>query len=348
MNINNKAHKFLLFKVPLSLILIILLFEFIAFCLSDYKAVRHGLDRKVSNLNSNIESYNANILLFGDSVTKDIVDDFNISSDCCNLLNLTTNRASGLLGAYLLYKKYRKNNIAPKYVVISSTPKFLSFFPEGKTKNLYLNSVFNTKEENNIISSYYEPSSSKIPGYYPLSWIKNNYQLTIFNIEYKVIYPLINALGLINTKTALSNGTKNIPPIHIIRKMNNVLNSSDNKLNDVNSNFLINDQMNKLIEDFFTLLQSDNASIFIAWAPLRKNYYNSIITSSKLINLEKYLLTKSNEINVSLHLHDFSSKSIFPNNAFRDQDHLKEGYWKTYYAYLLNKYVKSIYKMSNK
>jgi len=310
MNINNKAHKFLLFKVPLSLILIILLFEFIAFCLSDYKAVRHGLDRKVSNLNGNIESYNSNILLFGDSVTKDIVDDFNISSDCCNLLNFTTNRASGLLGAYLLYKKYRKNNKAPKYVVISSTPKFLSFFPEGKTKNLYLNSVFNTKEENKIISSYYEPASSSTSSYYPLSWIKNKYQLTIFNLEYKVIYPLINALGLINTKTALLNGTKNIPPIHIISKMNNFLNNNDNELNDVNSDFLINNQMNKLIEDFFTLLQSDNASIFIAWAPLRKNYYNSIITSSKLINLEKYLLTKSNEINVSLHLHDFSSKSF--------------------------------------
>ena len=348
MNIKNKAHKFLLFKVPLSLIFIILLFELLAFFLSDYKAVRHGLDRKVSNLNSKVGPYNSNMLLFGDSVTKDIVDDFNISSDCCKVLNLTTNRASGLLGAYLLYKKYRKNNIAPKYVVISSTPKFLSFFPEGKTKNLYLNSVFNTKEENKIISSYYETSSSKTSSYYPLSWIKNKYQLTIFNLEYKVIYPLINALGLINTKTALLNGTKNIPPIHIIRKMNNVLNNSDNKLNNVSSDFLINNQMNKLIEDFFTLLQSDNASIFIAWAPLRKNYYNSIITSSKLINLEKYLLTKSNEINVSLYLHDFSSKNIFPNNAFRDQDHLKEGYWKTYYAYLLNKYIKSIYKTPNK
>ena len=348
MNINNKAHKFLLFKVPLSLIFIILLFELIAFFLSDYKAVRHGLDRKVSNLNSKIGSYNSNMLLFGDSVTKDIVDDFNISSDCCNVLNLTTNRASGLLGAYLLYKKYRKKNKAPKYIVISSTPKFLSFFPEAKTKKLYLTSVFNTKEENKIISSYYESSSNKQSSYYPLSWIKNKYQLTIFNLEYKVIYPFINALGLINTKKALSTGTKNIPPINIINKMNNVLNNSDKKLNSVNNDLLINNQMNKLIEDFFTLLQNDNASIFIAWAPLRKDYYDSITTNYKLINLEKYLLTKSKETNVSLHLHDFSSKSIFPNNAFRDQDHLKEGYWKTYYAYLLNKYVKSIYKMSNK
>ena len=344
MKINNKANKFLLFKVPLSLILSILFFEFISFCLSDYKAIRHGLDRKVSNLNNNISSYNSNIILFGDSVTKDIVDDFNISSDCCNLLNLTTNRASGLLGAYLLYKRFRKNNKAPKYVVISSTPKFLSFFPEGKTKNLYLNSVFNTKEENKIISSYYEPSSNKQSSYYPLSWIKNKYQLTIFNLEYKVIYPLINALGLISTKKALSTGTKNIPPIHIINKMNNVLNNSDKKLSYVKNDLLINDQMNKLIEDFFTLLENDNISIFIAWAPLRKNYYNSIIDNHKLINLEKYLLTKSNEINVNLHLHDFSSQSIFPNHAFRDQDHLKEGYWKTYYAYLLNKYIKSIYK----
>ena len=345
---NNSSYIFLLIKVPISLILIILFFEFIAFCLSDYRAIRHGLDRKVSNLENNISIYNSNTLLFGDSVTKDIADDFYISADCCNLLNFTTNRASGFLGSYLLYKKYRENNKAPEYIIISSTPNFLNFFPEDETKKLYLTSVFDTKEENKIISSYYKISANKKLNYSPLSWVKQKYGFTIFNLENKVVYPLVNAFGFINTRTALSFGKKTIPDIEIINDLREkVVINNNQELNNENSNLIITPQVNKLMEDFFTLLQNDGTSVFIAWAPLRKSYYDIIKNNNELVQLEKYLQIKSKKNNVNLYLHDFSAEGVFSDIAFRDQDHLKEGYWKIYYAYLLNKFINSIYSKAN-
>ncbi len=339
----NSSFAFLFIKLPISLILIILLFEFIAILLSDYRAIRHGLDRKVSNIENNITQYSSSTLLFGDSITKDIVDDFDISSSCCNLVNLTTNRASGFLGAYLLYKRYKKNNKVPKSLIIISTPKFLSFFPEGKTKELYLTSVFNSSEEKEIIDSFYSNSEKTKIGFTPLSWVKKKYEMTIFNLEDKIIYPLVNSLGFVNIRTALSHGEKTIPPLNIISKMkNNTLHKNDKKLNNVNSNLAITQKMDKLIEEFFTLLQNDNVNIFIAWAPLKSSYYTHIKTNNELPKLEEYLLKKAKNTNLNINLYDFSDKNNFLDNSFRDQDHLKIGYWKTYYAYLLKNFISTI------
>ena len=74
--------------------------------------------------------------------------------------------------------------------------------------------------------------------------------------------------------------------------------------------------------------------------------YN-IIKNNELTKLEKYLKTKAKLANINLYIHDFSAKEKFPDNAFRDEDHLKARYWKTYYAYLLKNFVSAIYKQTN-
>ena len=91
--------------------------ELLAFLLSNHRAIRHGLDKKVAKIEYNNQKEFHKVILFGDSVTKDIADEFNFSSKENNLINLTTNRASGLIGSYMLYKKYTVNN----------TPQFTGF-----------------------------------------------------------------------------------------------------------------------------------------------------------------------------------------------------------------------------
>ena len=104
----NKKNRFILIQLPICIFLILLIFEILAYLLSDFRAIRHGLDRKVSYIeNDNSNSFN-DILLFGDSVTKDIVDEYNIYREKYGIVNMTTNRASGFIGVFLLYKKYIK------------------------------------------------------------------------------------------------------------------------------------------------------------------------------------------------------------------------------------------------
>ena len=53
------------------------------------------------------------------------------------------------------------------------------------------------------------------------------------------------------------------------------------------------------------------------------------------------LKKKAMEINLDITFHDFSYPKPFPNQSFRDEDHLKLGYWRNYYAFLLRNYIEN-------
>ena len=192
--VKNK-NKFLLIKLPVCVLFILLIIEVIAYFLSDYRAIRHGLDRKVSIIEKSNHYRLNDILLFGDSVTKDIVDDYNIYRKKNGVANMTTNRASGFIGAYFLYQKYVKKNKPPKYVVVSSTPHFITFLPELKTKELYLTSVFNSTDEINLIAKYYKKKKHSF--FQSFKNIIKSSDLSIINIENNIIYPLVNILDIV-------------------------------------------------------------------------------------------------------------------------------------------------------
>ena len=337
--IKNK-NKFLLIQIPICIFLILLTIEILAYLLSDYRAIRHGLDRKISYLES-YNNYSSNdILLFGDSVTKDIVDEYNIYRKKNGIANMTTNRASGFIGAFLLYEKYVKKNKPPKYVVISSTPLFITFFPELKTKELYLTSVFNSKDETNLITKYYEKKEFSF-----FQHLKNNLKsldLSILNIENNIIYPFIYVLGLVDTLDALSIGTKSI-------KDKNITSKNIKKDNSINSNSNVKKYSHikitafneRLIEDFFKRLKDDRVKLFISWAPIQEDYFYFLTKNNQLNKLENLLKKKADEINLNISFHNFSYPNVFPNESFRDADHLKLGYWRNYYAILLRDYLEN-------
>jgi hypothetical protein len=62
--------KFIFLQLPLALICITLTAEFLAWALRDYPPIRHPLDRLLAAQNH--IPLNADILLFGDSVTQDV------------------------------------------------------------------------------------------------------------------------------------------------------------------------------------------------------------------------------------------------------------------------------------
>lgn len=334
-NLNN----FLFLKIPISILSIIIIFEFFAFLLSDYRAIRHSLDKKVAKIEKNNEEIYRNIILFGDSVTQDISDEFDFSNNEKKVLNLTTNQASGLIGCYILYNKYRNFNNPPKYVIISSTPKFLTYFPRKMTKELYLTSVFKSDNEQKLIDNYYDKKSNTSSKSSLSKFFKES-NLSIFNLDIKVVYPLINYLGFINIDNALLTGSKKTLTLNEIKKIKKENEAVyEKKMLAEDTDLIISYHMEVLVENFFKQLKKDSVNLYIAWAPLRKDYYDKLKLSKELKKLEKYLEKKAKEINLNLYIHNFSEPTPFPNKAFRDDDHLQIGYWRHYYSYLLKEFL---------
>ena len=107
------------------------------------------------------------------------------------------------------------------------------------------------------------------------------------------------------------------------------------------SPIIINSFNEKLIEDFFKKLKDDEVKLFVSWAPIKEDYFHYLSSNNQLNMLENILKKKAMEINLEISFHNFSYPKPFPNDAFRDEDHLKLGYWRNYYAFLLRNYIEN-------
>ena len=111
------------------------------------------------------------------------------------IINLTTNQASGLLGSYFLLKRYfnKFEYRNPQHVIIISTPEFLNFIPKGHTAKLYLQSVFKQEDEVKYLKLFniYENEVTSL--------------ISFIDIKGRIIEPLF---GLIKNKktTLFTNG----------------------------------------------------------------------------------------------------------------------------------------------
>ena len=72
-----------------------------------------------------------------------------------------------------------------------------------------------------------------------------------------------------------------------------------------------------------------------------KDNLDQFIHWKKINPLENILKKKAMKINLDISFHNFSFPEPFPNQAFRDEDHLKLGYWRDYYAFLLRNYIEN-------
>ena len=141
-----KSKKINNIRIPISFLLVFVFLQLLFFSFKDIPLSRHPLDELVYNLNFSKE--NGKIILLGDSITYDVAKRYQIGKKK-QIINLTTNKASGLLGSYLLlnryFNKFEYRN--PEHVIIISTPEFLNFMPKDHTAKLYLQSVFKQEDE---------------------------------------------------------------------------------------------------------------------------------------------------------------------------------------------------------
>ena len=142
---NTQWRKFISVTFPVTLICIALLVEVFSYLLKDVPLRRHDLDRLVVALQEG-GAINSPTVLLGDSITQDVLKGYRVAP-IGEVANLTTNKASGVVGSLFLLERYLEKNIPPKKIIVASTPEFFGYDPEGKAAEIYLTSVFNKAKE---------------------------------------------------------------------------------------------------------------------------------------------------------------------------------------------------------
>ena len=136
--------RFLFIVLPLSLLALAAAVEGVAFALSGISPRRHDLDRIVAALDH--AKLDAAVAIIGDSVTQDVLKTYRIAPPG-QIANLTTNQASGLIGAAFLLHRYLERNAPPKVLIMAATPEFYVNDPDHDALPVYVTSVFRRADE---------------------------------------------------------------------------------------------------------------------------------------------------------------------------------------------------------
>ena len=315
--------KFFLFKLPSTLAVILILIEALALALKEVRPNRHDLDRLAIVADHSNETINSNIIVFGDSVTQDVLKTFKIGVEG-QVANLTTNKASGLIGSYLLLNRYLQNHPAPKSVVFASTPEFFVFVPEGEVANLYLSSVFHHQNEQGFIDKYL--GEKQFPSF-----------LSLMNMEERIGTKIISVLTPTPAKfpmgqripdtTALASDTE--VQAHILK---DILKRAEHPIDIPSKN-------SDVFSEICTLAQKHKFNIHIVFAPVPISLFeawkkNGIFTS--FLTQLRYLFSRScHDVAVSLD----TNLTVVPDHMMRDADHLIRHAGTSFFAAKLNEFL---------
>jgi len=315
--------RFLLVSVPGSFILIAIIIEVLAYTMKEVPLRRHDLDRLVVALES--EPVDASIVLLGDSVTQDVLKKYRVAHPG-QVANLTTNKASGLVGAMFLLRRYLLKNTAPQHVIIASTPELFSYEPQDKAADIYLTSVFQRDSEKEWLLENMKDLVKK-----------QKVEPAVMNIEemvwYKImalISPLVD--GLIEGKEL----PEIMPPLE--RSLTTVRGIESR----VNKPLIVSVHVGTVLRDICADLSKEQAVLHIILAPMPNSVYIQRKRDGEIIRLYKNILNLLSGKCLSIYFVDMNEKRNFPDYAMRDADHLKRPGWTAEYARLLHDYISEI------
>ena len=318
--------KFFLFKLPGTLAVILILIEALALALKEVRPNRHDLDRLAIVADHSNETINSNIIVFGDSVTQDVLKTFKIGVEG-QVANLTTNKASGIIGSYLLLNRYLQNHPAPKTVVFAATPEFFAFSPDGDVAELYLSSVFHHENEQDYINRY-------------LGEKQSSSAMSLMHIEKRIGTKIISVLTPTPAKfpmgqripdtTALASDTE--LPAHILE---DILKRAEHPIDIPLKN-------SDVFSEICTLAKKHKFDIHIAFAPIPISIFeawqkNGIFTS--FVRQLRHVLNQGcGDVTVALD----ATLAVVPDHMMRDADHLIRHAGTSFFATKLNEFLAKI------
>jgi len=306
---------FLTFRLPLALLFFIGFMELAAYFLSTSPKLRHPLDRLVSNIHR--MPIDSETVLLGDSVTQDVAWSYQLAPDN-SLANLTTNQASGLIGSYLLLKRYLKLHNSPRRIVIASTPEFFSYSPTPQTAEIYLTTVFEDDAEINELQAA------------GITVSKNTWEPAVLNLENKIIDRIA---GLMFAKT---QSTEKLPISKISGQITkgNLQPKTLDKFVEVRatSNLQLSRDAKYSVKKLCELSQIHKFQIIFIWAPVPYTVLELWNAEARLDKLTEILKVTTAGSCFETDFADINQNITFPDHAFRDPDHLKRPYWSMLYA----------------
>ena len=315
--------KFFLFKLPGTLAIILILIEALAFVLEEVRPNRHDLDRLAIVADHSNETIHSEIIVFGDSVTQDVLKTFKIGVEG-QVANLTTNKASGIIGSYLLLNRYLQNQPTPKTVVFAATPEFFAFSPDGGVAELYLRSVFHHEKEQEYIDGYLgEQRSSSF--------------ISLMHLEGRIGTKIISVLSPTPVK---------FPMGHRVPDTTSLATDANVKAH-VLDDILIRAELpidipaknSDVFSEICTLAKKNKFNIHIVFAPVPISLFDAWkkngIFASFLTQL-RYLLNQGcQDVAVSLD----TTLTVVPDHMMRDADHLIRHAGTSFFANKLNEFV---------
>ncbi len=316
-------------KIIISILIVVLFYQFLSLILSNAPLSRHPVDKLVYNLNYSNEI--SKYIILGDSITRDVLNRYKGNNK--KIVNLTVDEPSGVLGSYFLLSRYLlKNDLKneTKHVFIAGTPEFFINLQLGHSlrNEVYLNSIFKNENEVKLLNKLNILPKS----YNKIEKIKN-----YFNFNRNILQPIYGLLK--NDKnTILTNG-------YNIDKEKIILHSKQNligqKILDKRSNvdFFISKEnifvLNKLCE----LSNINKFKLHIILAPTQSSVYENWINNGKIQKLSN-IFAKNNLLTCdSLSFVDLNNIRSFPDHAFRDKYHLKILDWSKLYVRMLYNYI---------
>jgi hypothetical protein len=266
----------------------------------------------------------AEVVVLGDSVTQDAFNSFRIADDTV-AANLTTNKASGLIGSLFLVRRYLARNKAPRHVLLAATPGFLTYVPDGSTYDLYIHTVFTRASERKWLKAAGLRADAA-------SWTP-----AVLKLDDRIAGRILGWLRA--DKAAPFQGTRPLktgvvpeaPGGNAIRPdiLRSLLDWSPR----------LGGAGLRALGDLCGLLNRRGITLHIAWAPVAKEVHENWRRTGLLKRFASEIQTRKAQGCGGVRLVDFNDPASYPTHAFRDENHLRRPGWLTKYGFVLRSYI---------
>ncbi|MEQ8664163.1 MAG: hypothetical protein RIC16_00410 [Rhodospirillales bacterium] len=309
--------RFLLIRLPIWVLGIVAAVELLAALLAGAPLDRHPLDRLVNGLPD--LAGNAEIALTGDSVTRELAKYYDVDTDG-RVLNLTTNKASAVVGVLLLWRRLSETaGTPPRHLVMAVTPEFLTYVPDPATYQTYVWSVFSRDDERATLRKLGYPDfpASRFPAVRSL-------QSTIYD-------PLMGRLFATGEPptfgpTVPQTGIPTEGPggEEVSASLLRARFDFDGSLSDVAA---------RSLSALCSQLDGDGATLTIGWAPTPESVRRTWEEHGVLERLRERITRLEGCANTAFL--DINGLAAFPDHAFRDLHHLRWPGWINAYGLVL-------------
>ncbi len=315
---NNHWKIFLIYRFPMAIFALAVIVEITATLLAETPQLRHPLDRLILSMTS-IEN-GGDVVLIGDSVTQDVAGQYALAPGN-RIVNLTTNKASGMTGAYLLLRRHMEINHPPRHIVIAATPAFFGYSPPPQTARVYLNSVFTTPEEQRYLRTI---------GLAPPKYL---WKPAILEIEDRIF----NRVTSLLYRSYASDNILDLPPppeSPLEGPGGNAV-SPDAVESRQRSPLDVSESARRAIEEICSLSRLHQFELHIITAPTPESAHHNWQVDSRISKFRNRIGEITGSTCHKVTFTDINEIEPFPDHAFRDPNHLRRPGWTSLYARVL-------------